>query len=39
VNFIVRTARHEFGDVWLMDNLLIGTTFADVVPAVMLSSE
>lgn len=30
-NFIVRTARLEAGDVYLIDNVMIGTTFADAV--------
>jgi hypothetical protein len=31
-NFIVRTARLDAGDQYFIDNLTIGTTYADVVP-------
>ena len=31
-NFILRTARLDAGDLYTVDNLTIGTTYADVVP-------
>jgi hypothetical protein len=38
-DFIVRTAFHEVGDAWLMDNLEIATTYAEVIPLAPLPSE
>lgn len=31
-NFIVRTARLEAGDAYFIDNVVIGTSYADVIP-------